>query len=164
MRKSMRPSVAAAVYMLNFLSSQGIALSQEHSRVVDTGVIFSGQQVERSPNVAWLKNMGITPPFWTPSLESVGRAEGQLKPYAESVGEKKFAESLGEYKRQYVGYTDRHGMRRILVSGICERYWREEEVTLRERVNLVLDGGPCFFTVHYDVSISKFDDLFINGP
>jgi hypothetical protein len=141
-----------------------MAMSQEHSRVVDTGVIFSGQQVERSPNVAWLKNMGVTPPFWTASLEDIGHAEGQLKQYAEGVGEKEFAKGLGKYKRQYVGYTDNRGKRRILVSGICERYWQEKEITLHEQVLIVFDGGPCFFTAHYDPSMSKFDDLFINGP
>ena len=66
MRKSIRLSVAATVYMLIFLSSQGMAMSQERSRVIDTGVIFSAQQVERSPNVDWVKTMGVTPPFWTP--------------------------------------------------------------------------------------------------
>ena len=71
MRKSIRLSVAATVYMLIFLSSQGMAMSQERSRVIDTGVIFSAQQVERSPNVDWVKTMGVTPPFWTPSLEDI---------------------------------------------------------------------------------------------
>ena len=66
MRKSIRLSVAATVYMLIFLSSQGMAMSQERSRVIDTGVIFSAQQVERSPNVDWVKLWALRPRFGRP--------------------------------------------------------------------------------------------------
>jgi hypothetical protein len=92
--------------------------------------------------------------------------EGLLKPYLESIATphaKKLAASLGGYKRQSVGYTD-GGKRWILVNGICERYWQKNASTLRDSVIVVLDGGPCFFMARYDPSISKFDELVINGP
>src|SRR5262245_5253441 len=60
-----------------------IAMSQERSRVVDTGVIFSAQQVERSPNVDWVKTRALRPHFGRP-LEDIALADGQLKPYLES--------------------------------------------------------------------------------
>jgi hypothetical protein len=64
MRKNALLSVAASFYMLILVATQEIAMSQESSQLVDTGVIFSVEQLERSgaDHVFW-----ITPPFWIPS-------------------------------------------------------------------------------------------------
>jgi hypothetical protein len=48
MRKNTRLPLAATLYMLILFASQGIAVSQESSQLVDTGVIFSVEQLERS--------------------------------------------------------------------------------------------------------------------
>lgn len=91
--------------------------------------------------------------------------EGQLKPYLESIATphaKELAASLGGYKRQSVGYTD-GGKRWILVNGICERYWQKNASTLRDSVIVVLMADHVFMA-RYDPSISKFDELVINGP
>jgi hypothetical protein len=42
-------------------------MSQESSQLVDTGVIFSVEQLEHSgaDRVSW-----VTPPFWIPSAET----------------------------------------------------------------------------------------------
>jgi hypothetical protein len=161
MRKNTRLSVAATFYMLILLASQEIAMSQESSQLVDTGVIFSVEQLERSgaDRVFW-----VTPPFWIPSPEQVALLETQLKPYLGRVKHPKakaIAARLASYKRQYFGYTD-GGKRWILVNGFCEGYWKKED-TWRDRVVLVLDGGRCFFKVRYDPSSSQFEKLEING-
>jgi hypothetical protein len=166
MRKSMRLCVAATLYILVLLASPGIAMSQERSKLVDTGVIFSAQQVEREPlhRLDVKSILGLTPPFWTPSPEEIAVLEGQLKPYLERVTPpeaKVIAVRLGSYKRQYVGYTD-GGKRWILVNGFCEDHWKEEN-TWRDRIVFVFDGGLCFFTVRYDTSSSQFEYLLING-
>ena len=58
---------AACVCMVVALALAGTAMSQEHSQLVDTGVIFSAQQLERSADA--YRTLGITPPYWTPSFE-----------------------------------------------------------------------------------------------
>jgi hypothetical protein len=66
---------------------------------------------------------------------------------------------LASYKRQYLGYTD-HGKRLVLVNGFCEKYWKEDDpYSWRERLVIILDGGPCFFRLRYDPSTSQFDVL-----
>ena len=153
--------VAATVYMLILLASQAIAISQESLQFVDTGVIFSTEQIERSgANHVF----GITPPYWTPSPGQIVLLESRLSPYLRRVGPPKakvIAARLGSYKRQYFGYTD-GGKRWILVNGFCEGYWKKQD-TWRDRAVLVLDGGLCFFQVRYDPSRSQFEQLEING-
>src|SRR5262249_23074829 len=105
MARKIRLCEAACVCIIIAFASPGIAKSREHSQLVDTGVIFSAKQVERS---AELYRM-LTPPFWTPSTEEIARLEIQLKPYLEGVAipeAKVIAAKLGRYKRQYLGYTD----------------------------------------------------------
>lgn len=161
MRKNMRLCMAATVYMLILVASQGIAMSQERSKLVDTGVIFSAQQVERSPTVHMI---GVMPPYWTPAPEDIALLEAQLKSYLEGATPpeaKVIARTLGSYKRQYVGYTD-GGTRWILVNGFCEEHLKEED-TWRERFVFVVDGGLCFFKALFDTSRSQFEYLLINS-
>ena len=161
MRRSIRLSGAAFICTVIALASS-VAASQEHSQLVDTGVIFSAQQVERSPRLA--RMIGITPPFWAPSREEIALLEAKLKRYLEGETPpeaKVIAARLGSYKRQYVGYTE-DSKRRILVNGFCEEHLKEEDAW-RDRLVVMFDGGPCFFTVRYDTSRSRFEYLLING-
>src|SRR5262245_43702713 len=118
MRRSMWFCVAANVHMLIVLASQGIAVSQERSQLVDTCVIFSAEHVERSGAG---RVFVATPPYWTPSPEQIAMLEAQLKSYLAGIKlakAKVIAARLGSYKRQYFGFTD-GGKRRILVNGFC---------------------------------------------
>jgi len=162
MRKSLRPLVVATTYMLNLLAAPGISMSQERSKLVDTGVIFSPQQVERSSDVT--RFYGLAAPFWMPVSEEIALLEGKLKPYLESATDpaaKVIASRLGSYKRQYVGYTG-GGKRWIFVNGFCEENWKGSDAW-HDGLELVMDGGLCFFTVRYDVSRSRFKYLQINN-
>jgi hypothetical protein len=161
MPNNVRPCVAAPVYMLILLASTGIVVSQDHSQLVDSGVIFSAEHVERSGAD---RVLGLTPPYWTPSPEQIALLESQLKPYLGRVTQPKakvIAARLGSYSRQYFGYSD-GGKRWIFVNGFCEGPWKKED-TWRDKVVLVIDGGSCFFKVRYDPSRSQFEQLQING-
>jgi hypothetical protein len=152
---------AAGVSIVIALALPGTAMSQQHSQVIDTGVIFSAQQLERSADAVM---MGITPPYWTPSPEEVARLEGQLKLYLEDMTAphpKAVAAEHGNYKRQYLGYT-RRGKKWIYVNSVCKTSWKEGR--WHDELIIVFDGGPCFFSVRYDLSSSQFDQLSINGP
>src|SRR5262245_3804693 len=160
-RKKIRLCEAAFVCVVIALASAGIAKSQEHSQLVDTGVIFSEKQVERSADLN--RMIGVTPPFWTPSTDDIARLEVQLTPYLEGVATPKakvIAAKLGRYKRQYLGYSV-GGKKWIFVNSFCS--WMEDE-SWRDTIIIVKDGGACFFSVRYDVSRSQFNQLQINGP
>jgi hypothetical protein len=175
MRKTMRLCVAATVYLLALLASQGIAISQERSEFVDTGVIFSVQQIERSDKMS--RFFDAAQPLWTPSPEEIARLESTLKTYLEDVASGKRTEVAdywrapfqakaiiarhGSYKRQYFGVT--HDSKRwIFVNSFCEAYWKRDD-SWRDRMALVADGGSCFFMVLYDPATMQFDKLTING-
>jgi len=158
MGRRIRLCEAAFICMVIALASPGIAKSQEHSRLVDTGVIFSAKQVERSAEFYRM----LTPPFWTPSTEEIARLEVQLKPYLEGLATPKakvIAAKLGRYKRQYLGYTD-GGKKWIFVNSFCR--WKQDGFW-QDSLIIAQDGGTCFFRVRYDVSRSQFDQLEING-
>jgi len=158
--RKIRLCEAAFVCVVIALASAGIAKSQEHSQLVDTGVIFSEKQVERSADLN--RMIGVTPPFWTPSTDEIARLEVQLKPYLEGVATRKakvIAAKLGRYKRQYLGYTDA-GKKWIFVNSFCR--WKEDGFW-RDTMIIVNDGGTCYFRVRYDVSNSRFEQLEING-
>lgn len=155
MRRNIPLCEAAYLCMVIALAVPGTAISQEHSLLVDTGVIFSAQQLERSADAN--RKMGITPPYWTPSSEDVARLERQLKPYLATTPQAKAQSS----KRQYLGYT-KDGTRWIFVNSFCE--WWMKDRSWHEDIFIVFDGGPCFFTVRYDQSNSQFHELRVNGP
>ena len=165
MRRKIPRCEAAYLSMVIALAVPGTAMSQEHSLLVDTGVIFSAQQLERSADA--YRKMGIMPPYWTPSSEDIARLERELKPYlagettpqAKVIGSTKF----GSYKRQYLGYTN-DGRRWIFVNSFCEWWTKEKGRLWHEDRFIVFDGGSCFFTVRYNQSNSQFHELKINGP
>jgi hypothetical protein len=153
---------AGCLSMVIALAVPGPAMSQEHPLLVDTGVIFSAQQLERSADAYHL--LRVTPPYWTPSFEDIAQLERQLKNYlagATTLQAKALATKLESSKRQYLGYTN-DGKRWIFVNGFCES-WTKDRLW-HEDIIIVFDGGSCFFTVRYDQSNSRFDELMVNGP
>jgi hypothetical protein len=176
MRKNMRLWVAATVYPLALLAPQGIAMSQESSTVIDTGVIFSAQQTEHPDEMR--RFFDAVRPLWTLSREEIAQLESKLKPFLEDVASGKRREAadyywrapsqakaivarLESYKRQYFGFTER-GKKWILVNSFCEEHWKRDDSWL-DRMVVVLDGGSCFFTALYDPATSQFERVTING-
>jgi hypothetical protein len=168
--------MAVTACMIMPLAMQGGAASQDTPRLVETGVIFSAQQIERSAEINRLFD-GVRP-LWTPAPEDIARLESKLKPFLEDVSNGKLTEvadywwrvpsqakeilaRVESYKRQYVGLT--HGGKRwIYVNSFCEELWKRDD-SWRDRFVMVLDGGSCFFTVLYDPSTQQFERLMING-
>jgi len=175
MRRNLRPYVAATFCLLVLLVWQGGAISQERSTLVDTGVIFSAQQMDRSDDMSRFFDRGR--PFWTPSPEQIARLESTLKAYLADVAsgrrkgvadywrapsQAKAIVARGDsYKRQYFGVTE-GGRKWILVNSFCEGHWKREDYW-HDRPVIVHDGGSCYFTVLYDPASSQFDKLSING-
>jgi hypothetical protein len=71
MRRNVKLGLAAIICLLVPFTPQGTAISQEPSQFVDTGVIFSAQQIECSERMR--RCFGAVRPFWTPSPEEIGR-------------------------------------------------------------------------------------------
>jgi ABC-type cobalt transport system substrate-binding protein len=174
--KRIRACVAATTCMVMPFALQGIGASQDASTLVETGVIFSAQQVERSDRA--IQFFDGARPMWTPSSEEIARLESKLKPYLEEVANgkreaggyaswrmprqvKEILARLGGYKRQYFGFTF-GGRRWIFVNGFCEGFWTRSD-SWHDDIVIVLDGGSCFFQALYDPSSAEFDKLSING-
>ena len=162
MHRNMRLCAAGTICLLIPLASQ--TTSQERSKLVDTGVIFTAQHLE---SLVEFNKMGIlTAPFWTPSPEQILQLEAHLKTYIWRrrwhPGAKTVVAEFGNYKKQYSGYI-KGGKKWIYVNAFCEELWKGDD-RWRDSEIIVFDGGPCFFQVHYHPSGSRFDRLYINGP
>ena len=62
------------------------------------------------------------------------------------------------YKRQYVCVTDRYGNKLVWVNCFCHAYdgWKNS-------IQLVKDGGDCFYSLVINLTTGKYDNLMING-
>ena len=151
------------VCALGSLGVPASAVSQERSRLVDTGVILSAQESDRvEREMRWL---GITPPYWTPTPEDIARLEIRLKLYLKHAAAREAKAILAEgqsYKRQYLGFTD-GGRTLIYVNSICDAVWKDGS-DWRDGLAIFFDGGPCFFQVFYQPSSNRFERLRVNGP
>jgi hypothetical protein len=133
-RRNMPLFVKTTICMMVFVAPYGIAISQEPSKYIETGVILSAQDVEQMLQLVQRRRRAVDTipwaPFWTPSPEEIGQLETQLKRYLGSETAPQGTSlparlgsyvGLGSYKRQYLGYTY-HGKRLVLVNGFCEKY------------------------------------------
>ena len=89
MNKSIRTCVAATACIVMPFALQGIVQVAGHAKLVETGVIFFAQQVERSARMS--KFLDGARPLWTPSPEEIARLESKLKPNLEDVANGKRA-------------------------------------------------------------------------
>lgn len=65
---------------------------------------------------------------------------------------------LKVYKRQYVCVIDQHGDKLVWVNCFCQAFdgWRTS-------IQLVSDGGNCFYSLVIDLTTGKYDNLMVNG-
>ena len=65
---------------------------------------------------------------------------------------------LKVYKRQYVCVIDQHGNKLVWVNCFCHAYdgWRSS-------IQLVMDGGNCFYSLVINLTTGKYDNLMVNG-
>jgi hypothetical protein len=110
---------------------QGIALSQDGPRLVDTGVIFSAQQVERSGSMG--KSFDGVRPLWTPSAEEITRLESKLRPYLEDVSNGKRTEGADYWARALSGQGNSRPTWE-LQAAVFRRHFRRQEMDNREQL------------------------------
>ena len=65
---------------------------------------------------------------------------------------------LKVYKRQYVCVIDQHGNKLVWVNCFCHAYdgWRSS-------IQLVMDGGDCYYSLVINLTTGKYDNLMVNG-
>ncbi|MDO7845959.1 hypothetical protein Q5H92_06295 [Hymenobacter sp. M29] len=65
---------------------------------------------------------------------------------------------LKVYKRQYVCVIDQHGDKLVWVNCFCHAFndWRNS-------IQMVMDGGDCFYSLIINLSTGKYTGLIVNG-
>ena len=113
---------------------------------------------------------------WSPAPSQVEEAEARLPGYLRQQGRDDVAKRLGEYRRQYVGFTRAH--RRLIYLNVMSKqvvdsmlftaefsdprtcrqpdFWRHE-------MPLILDGGDHLWHAEYDPDSRQFAALQFNG-
>lgn len=106
---------------------------------------------------SWLSIPGGS---WTPSAEHVESARQQLEPYVTrqaSIAKMRLPD-WSNYTFQYQGQTLR-GNKVILINAFCSA----PPATAATDMVVVFDGGPCYFTAHWDPAEKIFLDVVFNG-
>ena len=130
---------------------------------VANGVILDSEQLA-SGEPALLAALEISAPYWTPTAEQAVLADAALLDYLHRMNTTQslqISAAIGEYKRQYVGYTAA-GKQWMLVNAMCRHYWEMLELW-KSAVVVVLDGGTCFFRARFEMATSTVRSLEING-
>jgi hypothetical protein len=103
-------------------------------------------------------------PYWTPTTEQAFLADTAVLDYLRRMNtpqSRQISDAIGDYKRQYVGYTD-GGKQWMLVNAMCWRYWEKQGIW-KSSVVVVLDGGICYFRARFEMATSTVHSLEING-
>lgn len=158
MRKRSRHLISASLSFV-FVLTSACAMFPPTGERTEKGVIFSAEQTA----IQGRHFFELPAPYWTPSAADVAQLESKLEGYLRSSTVPRVDEVVAELdhsKRQYLGYTEA-GRKRVFVNGLCERAWITR--TWQTHLVVVLDGGSCFFQLHYDLDTAIFDGVFING-
>lgn len=121
---------------------------------IETGAIFSAAASSQAGVCA-------VDHCWTPSIEDISRLERDLlRFFASSTvhGVPEIRKNIAHYKRKYFGFT-RKGTKFIMISGLCEKYWRPVSKKFLSPQRPMTDMGSCFFSLDYDVKARRFLDL-----
>ena len=115
-------------------------------------------------DVRGLMREGVNPPLAIVPLADALAIRQELLSFLRKssiASERKVLANFDDYYIQYIGYA-RNGRNIVFLNGVCSSQF--ESLGLDERhVGLVADGGPCFFSVHYDVVSKRFLELFVHG-
>jgi hypothetical protein len=137
---------------------------------------ITGCQAERPHIVRGTGFLGVifprnveAPPFpksdgyWTPSESDVFAAEEGLKAFLKQSNNDRVPEivaRLDTYKRQYFGII-LGGQKQIAIRFLCEG--SSIPLNWTKEVDVINDGGSCFFNVRFTTKTKSFSDLQING-
>ena len=137
------------------------AAAERQTRLIQKDVIVHDVGAE---DVRGLMREGVNPPLAIVPLADALAIRQELLSFLRKSSiarERKVLDNLDDYYIQYIGYA-RNGRNGVFLNGVCSSQF--ESLGLDERhVALVADGGPCFFSVHYDVVSKRFRELFVHG-
>jgi len=137
------------------------AAAERQTRLMQKDVIVHDVGAE---DVRGLMREGVNPPLAIVPLADALAIRQELLSFLRKSSiarERKVLDNLDDYYIQYIGYA-RNGRNGVFLNGVCSSQF--ESLGLDERhVALVADGGPCFFSVHYDVVSKRFRELFVHG-
>lgn len=109
-----------------------------------------------------LKEVGVTPPFWTPEIEQVTDLEQCIIPFLKRDPlYSKLRLDFLSYGRQYFGVY-RSGRKLIYLNAFCDLGARPNGKWKRELV-WVTDGATCFFQVYFEPIKKEFIDFRYNS-
>ena len=98
---------------------------------------------------------------WDPDEAVVKNLMSDIRSYVTSEAARRDAKlaAWDTYRFQYQGKIS--GKKRVVfVNGFCHVFGSER---LDKEFILMLDGGPCYFSLEYDPSTRKFSSLRFNG-
>jgi hypothetical protein len=131
------------------------------------GVIFSAEMARRQDLIVFSSNEAFE--YWTPTPQQIAALEADLLPFLQTdehlrdgIGWRRprpLPEALPDFTRQYFGYRLPGGDDMIYASFFCDLPLDE----LRDAWVEVLDGGDCYFQVHYNATTGTYERLSVNG-
>ena len=131
------------------------------------GVLFSAAEAERQR--LEIPMTADTVEFWSPAVADIARLEAQMLPalltderLSDGVGfnpVRPLAEALPDYTRQYFGYFTPDGEAAIYASFFCNASAED----LMDGGEPPLDGGDCYFQIHYNTDTNEYFDLYVHG-
>lgn len=65
------------------------------------------------------------------------------------------------YYRQYVGFVDKKGNKKVFINAICNSYGKD--LDFKNEWIFVLDGGICFFQIEINLDTKKVTSFSVNG-
>ncbi|MEM1291904.1 MAG: hypothetical protein AAGH67_10560 [Cyanobacteria bacterium P01_H01_bin.162] len=132
------------------------------------GVIFSAAEAEQQR--LEVPMTADTVEFWSPTAADIARLEAQLLPalltderLSDGVGfnpVQPLTAALPDYTRQYFGYFNTDDEAVIYTRFYCDT--SAEELTMSSSVP-PLDGGDCFFQIHYNTNTDEYFGLYVHG-
>jgi len=108
---------------------------------------------------------------WTPSVELIHEFESGFIEYLTNYdntemnyeeGKLQFViDNFKDYKRQYYGIKTKG--RKVIYCNLLLINDDDSRMNWKEDLIAVLDGGPSFFSIEYEVRKKKYKDMMING-
>jgi hypothetical protein len=100
-----------------------------------------------------------TKSWWTPTLSDVGNAESLIQGCLSKEYPNILAK-LEKYKRQYVGFIDDSGQKKMWVNFFT---LMDESYNWKKDIYMVLDGGDNYFNLTFDLESNQCKDIKVNG-
>ena len=102
---------------------------------------------------------------WEPTVADIESLEANLvliPTLSENVaGSTRHIDKPEQYFRQYLAVVQ-HGKRWIFVNALCRIDERDSDAW-RKHLEMIVDGGECYWQAWYDPATRRFSNLLVNG-